>query len=424
MLQIQRIGWKILKDPDNLWVTVVSAKYLTKKNFMEVRKATNASRMWKHILDHRYLLKKGISWCLGDGNNINFWQDNWMPESPLIKKVPLERRSVVNMEDKVSKYINRSHGWQLMELRGLLPDDIITKSENIPIPVMDVRDKIIWKYNTDGSFTIKTATWANNDRIPLHSKAKLLNHIQKLKTVPKIKLFLWKLIRVKLPTRGYLNGIGLDINADCHFCNNYIEDIDNLFKNCELTRQVWKTISDYCLNSDDSNMHFIDQIEFVYRNEKSYDISFGRPLEKIVVIAWFIWTHMNNAIFNNWKVNPAQVINLAAFIFQDMKYYNVLSDLFEQDITSTTRRNSSRSILTHHASFSSDKGWIKINTDASRRYDLQSTTIAYIIIDTDGSVLRTLSKKLGDSPILVAECEAVPLCYLTNHYDWQPEGLD
>lgn len=127
---------------------------------------------------------------------------------------------------------------------------------------------------------------------------------------------------------------------------------------------------------------------------------------------------MNNAIFNNWKVNPAQVINLAAFIFQDMKYYNVLSDLFEQDITSTTRRNSSRSILTHHASFSSDKGWIKINTDASRRYDLQSTTIAYIIIDTDGSVLRTLSKKLGDSPILVAECEAVPLCYLTNHYDW------
>lgn len=50
-----------------------------------------------------------------------------MPESPLIEKVPLERRSALNMEDKVSKFINGSRGWQLMELIGLLPDDIIRK---------------------------------------------------------------------------------------------------------------------------------------------------------------------------------------------------------------------------------------------------------------------------------------------------------
>lgn len=60
------------KEPDNLWVKVVSAKYLTKKSFMEVRKVGNASRMWKYILDHRYILKKRIRWCLGDGSNINF----------------------------------------------------------------------------------------------------------------------------------------------------------------------------------------------------------------------------------------------------------------------------------------------------------------------------------------------------------------
>lgn len=43
--KLGKLGWKILKDPDNLWVKVVSVKYLTKKNFMEVRKAGNASRV-------------------------------------------------------------------------------------------------------------------------------------------------------------------------------------------------------------------------------------------------------------------------------------------------------------------------------------------------------------------------------------------
>lgn len=66
-----------------------------------------------------------------------------MTDSPLIKKVPLERRSVINMEDKVSKFINRSRGWELMELIGLLPDGIIKNIGSFPIPVLDVRDKIV-----------------------------------------------------------------------------------------------------------------------------------------------------------------------------------------------------------------------------------------------------------------------------------------
>lgn len=71
-MNLAKVGWKVLKEPDNLRVKMVTAKYLTRKNFMEVRKASNASRMWKYILDHMYLLKKGIKWCLGDGYSIIF----------------------------------------------------------------------------------------------------------------------------------------------------------------------------------------------------------------------------------------------------------------------------------------------------------------------------------------------------------------
>lgn len=70
------------------------------------------------------------------------------------------------MQDKVNKFKNRTREWELAELIGFLPDGIIRNIRNIFIPVLDVRDKIFWKYTGDEGFTIKTVT-----------KAKLLNRI-------------------------------------------------------------------------------------------------------------------------------------------------------------------------------------------------------------------------------------------------------
>lgn len=55
-----KLGWKVLSDPDYIWVKVVSAKYLDKEKFLKVKKTANCTIMWKFILDHMYLNKKGI----------------------------------------------------------------------------------------------------------------------------------------------------------------------------------------------------------------------------------------------------------------------------------------------------------------------------------------------------------------------------
>lgn len=49
-------------------------------------------------------------------------------------------------------------------------------------------------------FFVKTATWTNNDKITPHPRVKLLHYIWKLKLLPKIKTFVWKLIKDKIPT--------------------------------------------------------------------------------------------------------------------------------------------------------------------------------------------------------------------------------
>lgn len=72
-----------------MWVKVVFAKYLTKGDFLEVKKTAKAFIMWKYVLDHRYLIRKGLCWIFRNVERINFWHDIWLKESSLTRKFPL-----------------------------------------------------------------------------------------------------------------------------------------------------------------------------------------------------------------------------------------------------------------------------------------------------------------------------------------------
>lgn len=62
---LAKLGRKVITEPNNIWVQVVSAKYLSKVNFLDTKKNANASTMWKYILDHRYLIKRVYVGSLG-----------------------------------------------------------------------------------------------------------------------------------------------------------------------------------------------------------------------------------------------------------------------------------------------------------------------------------------------------------------------
>lgn len=51
---LEKLGRKLLTDPDNIWIYVVFAKYLPKVNFLETKKITKALIMG-YIFGHRYL---------------------------------------------------------------------------------------------------------------------------------------------------------------------------------------------------------------------------------------------------------------------------------------------------------------------------------------------------------------------------------
>ena len=108
-----------------------------------------------------------------------------------------------------------------------------------------MEDKIIWAYSHDCNFNLRSATWGMR-RVLTHPKYKLLNWIWKLKLLPKIKFFLWLVIRNVIPIGDFLTARRLEIPNRCYLCHQDIENIDHVSKKCHFVTSIWDRIKYNC----------------------------------------------------------------------------------------------------------------------------------------------------------------------------------
>lgn len=57
---LAKLGWRILKNPEALWVRIIKAIYFPETDFLHASKGPKTSWAWHSILSGRELLKKGI----------------------------------------------------------------------------------------------------------------------------------------------------------------------------------------------------------------------------------------------------------------------------------------------------------------------------------------------------------------------------
>lgn len=96
----------------------------------------------------------------------------------------------------------------------------------------------------------------------------------------------------------------------------------------------------------------------------------------------------------------AHVINSAVNLFDDMRYYNVISGILGRDDITSTQATSRRLDRPFIRWSPPTEGWIKINMDISRRECTYMESIGYIMRDSLSNVIMAKSKSLGDCPTL------------------------
>lgn len=100
------------------------------------------------------------------------------------------------------------------------------------------------------------------------------------------------------------------------FCNQAGEDIDHLFKSCDLVKTAWAMVDTLCPSPNDLNCSFVDCIDQIWNKKMWYDKLFYKPLETIFIIAWTIRNYRSDVIFRNYPCNPAHVLKSATRTFR------------------------------------------------------------------------------------------------------------
>jgi hypothetical protein len=119
-----------------------------------------------------------------------------------------------------------------------------------------------------------------------------------LNNVPsKVTIFRWRLLLDKLPTREFCNCIITNSHERyCVFCFREVEEINHVFFNCIISRQVWMIIFRWMRTTPlafvDTHNHFSLFGEFLKGGN-------NKKFRHIIWLAttWDLWRMRNNIIF-------------------------------------------------------------------------------------------------------------------------------
>lgn len=93
----------MLTNPDSLCGQVLKAKYFPHSDILHCLARPGISYTWRSILKGAALLKEGIIWRIGNGENVRIWEDPWLPKG--ITRKPITPRGA-SLLTKVNELIN------------------------------------------------------------------------------------------------------------------------------------------------------------------------------------------------------------------------------------------------------------------------------------------------------------------------------
>ena len=147
--------WRLLPDTQSLFYKVFKAKFFPNTSVMEARSPSNASYAWKSIIKGREVIKRGAVWRIGTGTSIRVWGDNWLPvkNKPIVLSPKSDGDGTVWVSDLIDP-MNRT--WKKDMLEQIFYDFEAATIKNITLCRSIQEDVLIWPFNPDGEYSVKS----------------------------------------------------------------------------------------------------------------------------------------------------------------------------------------------------------------------------------------------------------------------------
>ena len=265
---------------------------------------------WKAISSLYGEFHQTVSFKIGNGNKVSFWEDRWLDDNTLKGLFPSLFRLSTFRSRPISYFVDQTRlqeegttSWNFHFSRNLLDREILQLQELLQRLhgrhlSNTLEDRRIWLADSSGIFSCKSAfaCLRGDNSIPVNHLAK---SIWKLSIPVKVKVFTWLLVLGKLNVHSNLQRRRPYYYLSpgwCALCKKSNESIDHLFLHCDFSYRLWsKVVKEFGTewvppSSSTELLLFYGGSSFTKK---------GKTLWKVVATTtfWAIWLERNNRIF-------------------------------------------------------------------------------------------------------------------------------
>jgi len=252
----------------------------------------------------------------GDGHNTLFWFDNWVGERPLSLKFPRLFNLAVNKECSVAKMASLGlavggRGWVWRRRLLAWEEDSVRECTLLLSNVVlqdHVSDAWRWLLDPVHGYSVREAyrfltSGEQVDRT-------IVDDVWHRYILAKVSLFVWRLLRNRLPTKDNLMRRRVIQATDiaCAYGCDDSESANHLFLLCEIPNLVWLHVQNWICVFTVSPCHMREHYT-------QFTSMAGMPRRshyvfKVIwfVCVWMIWKDRNNRVFKNTGSNPLVLI--------------------------------------------------------------------------------------------------------------------
>ncbi|XXG48919.1 hypothetical protein AAC387_Pa02g3239 [Persea americana] len=229
-----KLGWQA-STANSPWACWFKNRYFKDNSLWSPANSKYGSCIWRKIRRLAPRIQEGISWIVGNGQEINLLHDNWSAKTPFSVNFP----HLNFPDDQRLGSLHQVDSWQIP---SNLPPDIssqLSSAISLLSPTLSDKDIPSWKESPDGQLSLKAAWNLIRSRAPkLHWPSLIWNGFSHHTTC----CFGWRLMHNRTPTELRLKRLGYSIASRCNLCCQEEDSADHLFFSCDLAISLWRWI--------------------------------------------------------------------------------------------------------------------------------------------------------------------------------------
>ncbi|XP_058762882.1 uncharacterized protein LOC131636268 [Vicia villosa] len=309
-------------------------RYYPRCSIADALPGFNPSYAWRSILSSQELVLNGSRWRIGNGKKVSINGDKWIPTLSNFK--PSSPDAILDPSSNVSSLIDSEMEWWNHEtLRENIDENDVSHISSIPLSFYPPENKIIWHHESNGEYFVRSAYhvqggMCNSNRLGSSSLDYhgFWKQLWKLKANPRIKNFMWRVIKNILPSKENLQSKGVMTDGLCPLCYSEAESTCHLFLRYAFVKKViFSSLLEIRLPDASDIADWLDDIF------KKKDFKLG---QLVATFLWKIWKFRNFVIFKEGKPYPWPQQRKVAAMDRDPKGWVVQTDAgcFDEGIIS------------------------------------------------------------------------------------------